>query len=227
MADLQHKDLPNSQLHEPKGVSAANAGEIYTANGAGSGAWDSLDGASTGVAPAGALLIADGATGADFLRYQGWSQYEDSRTTVGTPTQTITNSVRTKIINDGGTLTLEKAPSDATVPLWNVSTNKHMPVAAFDLYHLRLSFTIEDYSGTDPYIDVELDIGGSVGTIFARDITLRKGGAAQKVSLAFPVFSGTTYLANGGEFYITYTGNTTCKVYKTSILIIRESKNYV
>lgn len=39
MADLQHKDLPESQLHEPKGASTANSGEIYTANGSGSGTW--------------------------------------------------------------------------------------------------------------------------------------------------------------------------------------------
>lgn len=39
MADVQHKDLPNAQLHEPKGVSAASVDTAYVANGAGSGTW--------------------------------------------------------------------------------------------------------------------------------------------------------------------------------------------
>lgn len=42
MADLQHKDLPESQLHEPKGVSTASSGEVYVANGSGSGSWQEL-----------------------------------------------------------------------------------------------------------------------------------------------------------------------------------------
>ena len=227
MADVQHKDLPDAQLHEPKGASSANAGDVYVSDGAGSGSWATASALGSDTATAGEQLTADGAGGLDFSRVQGWAQYEDSRTTVGTPTQTITNSVRTKMINDGATSTIEKLPSDAAGSLWNVSTNKHEPIATFDLYHIRISFIIENYSGTNPYLDLELDIGGGVGVIFARDISLRKSGAATKVSAAFPVFTGTTYLANGGEFYITYTGNTTCDIYKTSILIVRESKNYV
>lgn len=39
MADVQHKDLPNAQLHEPKGVNSASVDTAYVANGAGSGTW--------------------------------------------------------------------------------------------------------------------------------------------------------------------------------------------
>lgn len=34
-----HKDLTGSDLHEPKGVTGASAGQVYVANGSGSGAW--------------------------------------------------------------------------------------------------------------------------------------------------------------------------------------------
>jgi hypothetical protein len=34
-----HKDLAGANLHEPKGVSSASAGQVYVANGSGSGAW--------------------------------------------------------------------------------------------------------------------------------------------------------------------------------------------
>lgn len=34
-----HKDLPDSELHEPKGVISASVGDVYVANGSGSGKW--------------------------------------------------------------------------------------------------------------------------------------------------------------------------------------------
>ena len=37
---VEHVDITDPELHEPKGVAAANAGEVYVANGAGSGSWD-------------------------------------------------------------------------------------------------------------------------------------------------------------------------------------------
>lgn len=39
MANVQHKDLPNAELHEPKGVSTAAVDSFYVADGAGSGSW--------------------------------------------------------------------------------------------------------------------------------------------------------------------------------------------
>lgn len=37
-----HKDLTGADLHEPKGVSAATSGQVYMADGAGSGSWTTL-----------------------------------------------------------------------------------------------------------------------------------------------------------------------------------------
>lgn len=39
---IQHKDLSGSDLHEPKGIETATAGEVYVANGSGSGSWDNV-----------------------------------------------------------------------------------------------------------------------------------------------------------------------------------------
>jgi hypothetical protein len=41
----QHKDLTGTDLHEPKGIESASSGEVYVADGAGSGGWSNpLDG---------------------------------------------------------------------------------------------------------------------------------------------------------------------------------------
>lgn len=39
MANIQHADIPEAQLHEPKGASTATSGQVYTSDGTGSGAW--------------------------------------------------------------------------------------------------------------------------------------------------------------------------------------------
>lgn len=46
-----HSQLTGDDLHEPKGVESATAGELYVADGAGSGAWQSLDFDSFGASP--------------------------------------------------------------------------------------------------------------------------------------------------------------------------------
>lgn len=42
MATINHKDIPDGERHEPKGVSTATSGQIYVANGSGSGTWKNL-----------------------------------------------------------------------------------------------------------------------------------------------------------------------------------------
>lgn len=42
MANVNHSTLTDPYLHEPKGVASASSGEIYLANGAGSGSWTEL-----------------------------------------------------------------------------------------------------------------------------------------------------------------------------------------
>lgn len=40
MANVNHSALTDPYLHEPKGASTASAGDVYVANGAGSGTWE-------------------------------------------------------------------------------------------------------------------------------------------------------------------------------------------
>lgn len=39
MANVNHSSLTDPYLHEPKGIASANANEVYTSNGSGSGVW--------------------------------------------------------------------------------------------------------------------------------------------------------------------------------------------
>ena len=46
MADVEHSQLPDELLHEPKGASTAAVGTVYVADGAGSGTFQKLPTAS-------------------------------------------------------------------------------------------------------------------------------------------------------------------------------------
>jgi len=42
MSTIPHQNIPDAQLHEPKGIANASAGDILVADGAGSGSWTAL-----------------------------------------------------------------------------------------------------------------------------------------------------------------------------------------
>lgn len=68
MTTIQHKDIPDAQLHEPKGVAAAAAGYVYVANGTGGGVWkkagsDSLLALSGDTGSSNKKLVTNGANG--------------------------------------------------------------------------------------------------------------------------------------------------------------------
>lgn len=44
MADIEHKDLPDELLHEPKGIYSAMEKTLYFADGLGSGTWRTISG---------------------------------------------------------------------------------------------------------------------------------------------------------------------------------------
>lgn len=177
-------------------------------------------------AASGSVYISDGAGSGDFEKVQGFGQYQDDRRTVGSPALTLSNGVRTLLPCNGGFLTVERLSSDASESYWNISTNKHIPVNAFDIFDIRIGLVCENYSGQSPYITLDIDIGSPIGIVYTRDISLKKAGAAAFASAAFPVFTGATYITNGAELYITYTGSGTCVIHSVDILLIRSMKSY-
>ena len=67
MADVLHKTLPDSELHESKGVASAGPSTVYKANGQGSGNWVKIDATMlsgvNGVGAPGQALLLDGSGG--------------------------------------------------------------------------------------------------------------------------------------------------------------------
>lgn len=70
---IQHKNIPDAELHESKGVATATANTAYFANGSGSGTWkktgvETLSGLSGDGGVARLKIVTDGSNGFDLYR---------------------------------------------------------------------------------------------------------------------------------------------------------------
>ena len=69
---VEHKDITDNNIHEPKGCSTATANRVYVANGAGTGSWKKIDttalqGVDGDSGVAGKHLVTDGSNGVKFV----------------------------------------------------------------------------------------------------------------------------------------------------------------
>lgn len=155
----------------------------------------------------------------------GWGFYSDSSLTVGSGQSIATSaSVFTTVENDGANFTVEELPFDTTDPLWNVVTDKFEPYILHDTFDLRFRATVENYSGSSPYLDLEIEAGGTSGAIEGSTIPLLKNGDAQTIDLAAPIFVGSDALANGLLIKVRYDGTGSLDLYGVKVYIERKYK---
>ena len=88
------------------------------------------------------------------------------------------------------------------VDIYNTSTQKITPEFVGAAYLLRIDITAASTTNSNNDLLIELDIGGAAGVIASRSI-YRRSSASFSTNAAFPVFCEATFVANGGEFYIT------------------------
>lgn len=146
----------------------------------------------------------------------GWASYVDGDYSSGTP-QVISGS-RTILELDATTgSALETDLPRGYSSLWDSVNDKFTPNAEGDAYDVRVNFIFDRTAGGDDSIDLQLDIGGSQGIIWEQSIARLKG--TQRHSVSVPFFCGSTFLANGGTFYIEPNAST-WEFYGMSILVI-------
>lgn len=122
----EHVDIVDPEIHEPKGVGAATAGQVYVADGLGSGAWTTGVEAVIESAAAGSIAVATGGGAAteQIPVRMGWEDYNDAAT-AGTPITLSTAAAYFNMTNDGAgvnTNTAYKIPGATTI--WNTTTNR-------------------------------------------------------------------------------------------------------
>lgn len=89
MADIEHKNITDPEIHEPKGASAAGAGFIYVADGLGSGTWVIPEPKGADIATENEVYLADGVGGGAF-KHTSTSCYGQMRIVNNSTAQPIT-----------------------------------------------------------------------------------------------------------------------------------------
>lgn len=202
-----------SEIHEAKqivGAVAADAGKVITPS------------STDGQGELRKLTLAElDAAGSD--PWTGWGQYSDSTYTSGSPLTVATTTAQLTCDGLGSQTNTSYLPLNST-GLWDTSTNKITPQTAFDFYIVRVTFTADPGTAND-YFDLCLDIGGGIGQIWCETRGFLKGTAAQKFSFTIPVYTGSTFLANGGQLDLVTSGTidfydigvTVCKVHSEGV----------
>lgn len=135
----EHNTLTGADLHEPKGVAAATSGQIYVANGSGSGTWTIPEPKGANTATNRQIYTADGASSGSFndpVRMGFWD-YNDAATTT-TPIVLSSAATYFTLTNDeAGANTLKTYKLTGATDLWNETTNR------FDWSDLSLGDTVD------------------------------------------------------------------------------------
>ena len=109
--------------------------------------------------------------------------------------------------------------------MWDSATNKITPISLGDSYDLRIDLTVSAKVANPTEMTFTLDIGGTAGItvpVFTRYISLAKT-PPYAVSIGFPIFCLSTFLANGGQIFLnTDTGSIDISL--RNILIKRDYK---
>ena len=151
------------------------------------------------------------------LNHRGWENVADTTYTDTVPFD-ATKNVRTLIPLNSDSVVNSQIP-DGVTTFWNDTTNTFEPDRIGDFYFLRFNFQASASKNFSTAL-VELDIGGSQGTIWSDNVSFNKG-ANVFVSQSFgiPVFTLGTFVTNGGQFFIT--GSNNLEIYEQSLVIFR------
>ena len=200
MATVLHSSLTGADAHEPKGADTATEGQVYIADGAGSGTWTDWP--------------------------TGWAYYKDD----AAAQTFNTTEAKLSIDGAGATTETSYLPREirSTGDLWDVTNDIITPIAIGDAYDVRLDLPITATSGSPTLVDLLLDIGGgssSSSVIVEKNIPLNKT-APYTISIGFPIFTLTSFKTNGGQIFLkTDTGS--IDITAPSILIKRDHSGVI
>lgn len=183
MPDKAHSLLTDSDgLHEPKGTAAALSGQVYVADGAGSGTWAALS-----------------------IPSIGWWDYNDL-TTAGTPIA-LTSGVASELTNDGaGSFTNKAYALDGVADVWDNGTNRFdfANLTVGDTIDIRIDLSLVASAANDDFsLDMELGIGGSPYTLNLGKVTYKSAGTYQYVTYSGIYIGDTNTLNNPARLTVT------------------------
>ena len=160
-------------------------------------------------------------TATSYTAPAGWGYYIEDQSVVSTQLITTTAS---KLIIDGAGATSNSEYLPLAIrgisELWDTVNNKIIPINIGDDYALRIDLKVTAKTGAPTELKLDLDIGGGASpsiVIVERFIATAKA-PPYSISVGFPIFSLDTFIANGGQIFLsTDTGTVTIQERAISI----------
>ena len=151
----------------------------------------------------------------------GWQQITDSTYKISSPL-TILSGVTGKLLTGTVTEINTQLPTGVTT-FWNNTTDKLMAVNNGDAFTLSLRFKAK-MDVANGLTDVGINIGGALNVISQETLVFSKGsGVEQRFDIDLSYFTGTNFIANGGNIEITPL-NGKISIYDIVLVIIRTHK---
>lgn len=176
MPNVEHSSLSGVENHEPKDISTASAGDVYVANGSGSGQWTALG--------------------------TGWGYYKDD----AAGQVFNTTAAKLSIDGADSTTETSYLPRSirSSGALWDTTEDLITPVAVGDAYELRVDLPFTAKSGSPGEVILQLDIGGaSSPTVVIVTKTIDVSATAPfTVAVSIPIFCLSTFKTNGGQIFL-------------------------
>jgi len=183
MANIQHKDIPEAQLHEPKGASTSTAGQVLVSTG-GVSTWGDLSD------------VAKGSGSFSQVQIQGWEDQQDTATT-GTPIAVPGTSTYVYLTNNGaGTYTNESYILNGRTSAWDTGANQFnwasSGMVLGDTCDLRIDIYVTT-TAANQVVDVDLEMGIGSGSVYDLEFIHTQYKTAGTQHLVFPL---TFYMGN-------------------------------
>lgn len=207
MATIQHKDIPDAQLHQPKGIVTAADKQVYVADGLSGGTWRKIRSTDIDMSNKAYNVF-------------GWNDVADSLYTSGSP-RSISAVTRTQITNNGA---MSQTDQSRLGVLWDTSNNQFLINDLNSAYTLRIMMKVKaDAAAGTPYaLKIELESSSGPTVVSASDITIKGGGYENDVYHSTIVYQGSTI--NNSPLKVYVTPDTNITLYKLGFVIQRTYK---
>lgn len=204
---MQHKDILDANLHEPKGVVSALNKTVYKANGSGSGAWSRMTQSDLDMSDKTKNIF-------------GWNDIADNQYTSGSP-RSISSGVRTQLTNNGLAAQTDTSRLGA---LWNTSTNQFLVNDLNAFYTVRLDFKVKAAaaSGTPYIVLIETESANGPTVISGNTQTIKGGNYENIISVNKGIYIGS--FINNYALKLFVTPDTNITLYDIGFVIHRNYK---
>lgn len=202
---IQHKDIPDDQLHEPKGAADAANKAVFIADGAGSGSFARL-------------TPADIDNSDPLYNVLGWNDVSDNQYTAGSP-RAIASGVRTQLTNNALALQTDTSRLGG---LW-VPGSSYFLINDLNAYYqvrVTMKVTAAAAASTPHILQLELESANGPSVILGFTQYLKGGGAINNISVPLAFYNGS--FINNQSLKVFVTPDTDIEIYNIGFGILKQ-----